>query len=120
MADYKDIIKLTDMLPGKGPNIALWSSNVELIEKFKFLCKANLSTELGWFHQCNSQTYQMFEFWRPQSPAMTEYATRIAEALDLPLKMELVRDYQLGREITMKEFEPFNPDMHTPGDFFGS
>jgi len=61
--DEKDKLTLTNRLPGKGLVLSLWCDDPAIIERFKQTCYENLTRETHWFHQCNAETYQMFEFW---------------------------------------------------------
>lgn len=63
MTTQKDQLRLTDKLFGKGLVLELWTDTPHQIEAFKELCYTLLGRDTQWFHQCNTETYQMFEFW---------------------------------------------------------
>jgi hypothetical protein len=97
----KDKLFLTDhMKPLKGPYLCLWTSQRgdDLLTHFKAACYRLLPKELGWFHQSDTENFQMFEFWRPDSALMAEAAQKIAEELRLPLENNLAGTYpeQIG------------------------
>jgi hypothetical protein len=114
-----EMIILSDNDIHKGVCLSLWSYNSATIERFKYLCKANLPKELSPFHQTNARTYQMFELWKPQTGAQYECARRIAKALGLKLVVNLTKTYRPRESIELKPFESFDPDMHSFGEFFG-
>lgn len=119
MAEQKDVIRLTDTDPHKGPHLSLWSDDVDKIETFKFLCYANLPKELHWFHQCNTRTYQMFEFWKPFGPEMRSIGSEIAQAMELLFLDDLNSVYLTSMKIEHREFQSFDADFHTFNNFSG-
>ena len=91
----KDKIVLTNHLPGKGLAMTLWCENTVTIERFKEACYGNLTRETQWFHQCNCDTYQMFEFWI--SPAKLDVVKEQCASVASTMKMELHIDVDLER-----------------------
>lgn len=119
LKDIENRVILSDTDPSKLPMLTLYSTNVELIEKFKHLGYANLPKDLGWFHQSNCRTFQMFEFWKPQEPAMTDIGQLIANALNLEFVVNLQKAYESTKVIELGEFKPFDEQFHTFNEFFG-
>ena len=85
--DVKDELTLTNCLPGKGLVLTLWCDNPKVIEKFKQTCYEQLGREVNWFHQCDCETYQMFEFWiQPDKLSLVrESAKKVADEMRLKL-----------------------------------
>ena len=116
--NQKDQIEVSDVDTLKGPNVSLYSDNVELIEKFRALCYINLSKDLGWFHQCNSEQYQMFEFWKPQTDAMVAISLAIATELRLPFLNTLENAYRPGVVVEAVKLKSLTDDMpYQTGNF---
>lgn len=117
--DQKDQLVLSDHVPNKGVCLTLYSDNISDIEKFRQLCYSNLPKDLGWFHQCNGQEYQMFEFWTPQSDAMRNIANRIAREMKLPCMVFLSKEYRPDVNVPLGEFIEFDPEGYrVHGNFF--
>lgn len=114
-----DKVILSDGDGLKGVCLKLWSYNLATIERFKYHGLANIPKGLQAFHQSNARTYQMFELWNPQSNIMVQVAHRIAKALNLPLHIDLSKNYLARKPIEVPEFKPFDEDMHSFGEFFG-
>lgn len=89
----KNTVLLSDTDPNKGPHVCLWTDDEDLAERFRILAIEKLPKELNWFHQCSSETYHMFEFWRPSTVHMTVAAEAIAAALELRLMVNLKKTY---------------------------
>lgn len=120
LAKRKEKIQLGNV-PGKGVCLTLWSDDVDKIEMFKGLCTGNLPKALNWFHQCNTRYYQMFEFWKPVSSAMTEIAQKIATEMNIELIVDLDQVYNEGVSLTLDEFRPWEDcrEFHSFDNFFG-
>lgn len=80
-------LQLTNLIPNKGLVMAYWSKNLEKVQAFKEACYSLLGRDTGWFHQCNSDEYQMFEFWvgRDKLPLVRERCTQVAKEVGLEL-----------------------------------
>ena len=115
----KDELLLSDTVPGKGVCLSFRSDDIDKMEEFKGLCIINLPKALHWFHQCNSRSYQMFEFWIPQTQAMVDSAKRIADAMNLKLTVSLIKSYRIEEKIDLPVFEVFDLSNHTFDNFFG-
>ena len=91
MTDYiteeKNTLNLTNRIPNKGLVMTLWHDDPEMIEAFKHECYTTLPKATGWFHQCNSNEYQMFEFWTgyPKLGLVREACQKVAEAIGMTL-----------------------------------
>ncbi len=120
LIERKDKIQLGN-IPGKGVCLSLWSEDINKIEMFKGLCTGNLPRALNWFHQCNTRYYQMFEFWKPVSSAMTEIAQKIATEMNIELIIDLDQIYNEGVTLTLDEFRSWEDceAFHCFDNFFG-
>jgi hypothetical protein len=120
--ETREEILFTDKIAGKGVVLTLWSDDVSKIEVFKHLCYANLPRSLSWFHQCNSRTYQMFEFWNPNLVTITMIAGQISAAMGIKLVADIADAKAIVRpqeRIEIAEFQPFSEDMHSYDDLNG-
>lgn len=92
--DVKDQLTLTNCLPGKGLVLTLWCDDVDTIENFKQTCYDLLTKGVNWFHQCNAETYQMFEFWIPPTKLdiVREQAENVARELAMELNVQVERE----------------------------
>jgi hypothetical protein len=117
--DTKDIIQLKDTDALKGVCLCLYSDDVNKIEVFKHLCYGNLPKNLGWFHQCNTRQFQMFEFWKPHHDAMVMISQRIAQEMRLPFEEILTKSYPSDGEVVVSDFIPFQEEFHKYDNFFG-
>lgn len=122
LANHPDVDKiiLSDTDPFKGVVLTLWSYNIVYIERFKYLCRANLPKELQAFHQSNARTFQMFELWNPHGHAMIFVADQIARAMGLKLIVDLKNRYSSRGEVLFQPFQKFDDDLHSFGEFFGN
>jgi len=88
--DRKEQMLLTDKRVDGLPTLSLWSEDKALVEHFRDEAYLTLTRETGWFHQCNSDSYHMFEFWKPGTiSVIREHSTAIAAALGKELVVEL-------------------------------
>ena len=93
--DVKDQLTLTNCLPGKGLVLSLWCEKKKTIERFKEACYERLTREINWFHQCNAETYQMFEFWI--APHRLDMVREQAKEVAKVMKMELVDEVDMEK-----------------------
>lgn len=119
LADIDGKIFLSDTDTLKGVMLTLYCTDVEKIEVFKYLCRANLPKGLSPFHQCNTRDCQKFEFWTPQTETMEVVARAIADEMELEFVVDLDKDYTTAMVIEMDKFKKFDKDLHTYDDFFG-
>ena len=91
--DVKDQLTLTNCLPGKGLVLSLWCEDLKKIDKFKETCYLELTREVNWFHQCDCETYQMFEFWI--QPARLDMVREQAQEVAKAMKMELADEVRM-------------------------
>ena len=74
----------------KGSLLALsfMSNDPAEIATFKRLCYVRLPRSVAWFHQGNSEEWQMFEFWSDKDSQILAYSMDIADEMGLSLELE--------------------------------
>ena len=79
------------MLEGINFVLELWSDDRDLLRKFKEACYRNLGRDINWFHQSDTESYQLFEFWagKEKFQLIQQQAMIVAKAIGKPLKVEI-------------------------------
>ena len=90
MADEaKNVLNLTRHEGMTNPFLSLWSEDADLVERFRQIVYLTLPRDLQWFHQCNSEHYHQFEFWKDRRPEWEAHGARIATELGIPFIIAL-------------------------------
>jgi hypothetical protein len=66
--------------------IEIQASRPELIDRFKQRCYL-MPKSVHWFHQGNSNHWQMFEFWTDNQGAILDACLAVASDLNLELQV---------------------------------
>lgn len=72
---------------GQLLTLSFLSKDAAKIEQFKDLCYVDLPKSLHWFHQGNSDTWQMFEFWSDKDNQILDAAMNIADKMGVELQL---------------------------------